>query len=91
MDDSYWHDLLTKKIVKRVQILRIIHNSGLFDVRFSSVRLNLKSPAKSFVTRITRFGKPEPKDKCIKWKIQTAINEQTCKRYAREVRKNRNS
>ena len=33
--------------------------------------------------KVTRFGKPEPKDRCIKWKIQTAINEKACKRYAR--------
>ena len=33
--------------------------------------------------RNTRFGKPEPKDKCIQWKIQTAINKKACKRYDR--------
>ena len=32
---------------------------------------------------ITRFGKPEHKDKCVKWKIQTAINVKTRKRCVR--------
>ena len=39
----------------------------------------------------TRFGKPEPKDKCIKWKIQTAINVKACKRYAWGDSKHQNS
>ena len=33
---------------------------------------------------ITFFGNSEPEYKCIKWRIQTAINETACKRYARE-------
>ena len=40
---------------------------------------------------ITRFGKPEPQDRCAKWKIQTAINVKLCKRYARGDSKHQNS
>ena len=36
---------------------------------------------------ITRFEKHEPRDRCIKREIQTAINVKTCKRYAREYLK----
>ena len=35
---------------------------------------------------ITRFGKPEPKDRCIEWKIQTAINEKACKSMRGKIR-----
>ena len=40
---------------------------------------------------ITRFGQPEPKDRCIKWKIQMAINVKACKRYARGDSKHHNA
>ena len=40
---------------------------------------------------ITRFGNNEPKDRCIKWKIQTVINAKACKRYARGDSKHKNS
>ena len=36
-------------------------------------------PVRIFLQKyITRFRKPEPKNRCIKWKIKTAINEKAC-------------
>ena len=43
------------------------------------------------INHSTHFGKLQHKVRCIKWKIQTAINENACKRYARGDSPHQNS
>ena len=55
---------------------------------FTFVHLSIPKDFDNFIyIKDTRFGKPEPKHRCTKRKIQTTINEKACKRYARGIQK----
>ena len=80
--------IVFKTIVKRTAFARIIETLEKSDTNYKS---DLKV-IKAFQTNtITRLGKPEPKDRCIEWKIQTATNVKACKRYAPGDSKHPNS
>ena len=71
-----------------VAVDNIVKNNGLRPIRRPP---KMEQPKTwKFIKLIKRFGKLEPKDRCIKWKVQTVINVMACRRYARGDSKHQN-